>query len=110
MFSGVGDTITGGAANAYIDGTKGRMKIAIGSAGSDTVFSGASDTITGGAANAHILGAAGDTVSLAGASGTATINALAGNEAVTLGTGNASVFGAPAIRSPLEQPVRRLRF
>ncbi len=57
-------------------------------------MSGGGDTLTGGAAVAEIqsLGK-GDVVNFAGQTGNATINATAGNIAVTLGSGAATVYG-----------------
>src|SRR5258708_7913577 len=64
-------------------------------AGAGTVFSGSGDGIPGGAAAATAIVAAGEgvTLTLRGGTGTALVNALAGNEAVTLGSGPATVFG-----------------
>src|ERR1041384_3864088 len=55
------------------------------------------DTITavaGGTASANVILASGDRVDLTGGLGNATINALAGNDNVTLGSGMATVFAA----------------
>jgi Ca2+-binding RTX toxin-like protein len=103
--SGVGgDTIsTGSSSNAFIAGQAGNMSIQIGSSGSATIYDvqGSSgvggDTITavaGGTASANVILASGDRVDLTGGLGNATINALAGNDTVTLGSGMATVFAA----------------
>ncbi|MBV9825744.1 MAG: hypothetical protein JO001_08725 [Alphaproteobacteria bacterium] len=101
IFGGAGDTIIGGAGNNYVDGTAGNMSIAMGSGGADTIIGSTSaasgtpaDTLTGGAAAALIEGLGkGDIVNFAAQSGNATINATAGNNLVTLGSGPATVYG-----------------
>jgi Ca2+-binding RTX toxin-like protein len=104
VFGGAGDTIsTGSSSNAFIAGQAGNMSIQIGSSGSATIYDvqGSSgvggDTITavaGGTASANVILASGDRVDLTGGLGNATINALAGNDTVTLGSGMATVFAA----------------
>src|ERR1051325_1209129 len=107
---GAGGAIsTGSSSNAFIAGQAGNMSIQIGSSGSATIYDvqGSSgvggDTITavaGGTASANVILASGDRVDLTGGLGNATINALAGNDTVTLGSGMATVFAAQATRLP----------
>jgi Ca2+-binding RTX toxin-like protein len=64
---------------------------------SDTTTGAGGDTITaaaGGTASANMILASGDKVDLTGGLGNATVNALAGNDTVTLGSGAATVFAA----------------
>ncbi len=76
------------------------MAITVGSGGTDTIIGSTArapgtgvDTLTGGAAAVQIEGLGkGDVVNFAGQTGAATINATAGNIAVTLGGGPATVF------------------
>src|SRR5205085_2403670 len=103
VFGASGDSIGLGNSAAFVDAQVGGMAIQVGASGSDTIYaqqgsSGAGgDTITavvGGNANANIILAKGDRVDLSGGLGNATINALTGNDTVTLGSGRATVFGA----------------
>ena len=101
VWGGPGDTIAGGSGDAYFDGTAGNMLIAAGTGGSDTIIGSISakagtpaDTITGGGAAVQIQGiGVGDIVNFTGQSSNATVNATAGRNAVTLGTGSITVFG-----------------
>jgi Ca2+-binding RTX toxin-like protein len=104
VFAGAGDTVSlGFSSSALAIANAANVSIQIGSTGSDTVFSGPSrlplspnDTITavaGGSANATIFGSIGDNINLTGSNGTALVNALAGEDTVTLGNGAATVFG-----------------
>jgi Ca2+-binding RTX toxin-like protein len=101
VFGGAGDAISLGAGTAgFVVANAGGMSIQIGTSGSDTIFDTGTtghDTITaanGGTASANIFLASGDKVDLTGGKGNATVNALAGNDTVTLGSGPATVFAA----------------
>jgi hypothetical protein len=100
VYGGAGDTIALGSVSQYVDGTSGAMKIAVGSGGTDIVIgslAGAAgvgvDTLTGGSAAVQVQGLGkGDVVNFAAQTGTAAINATAGNIALMLGAGGASVY------------------
>jgi Ca2+-binding RTX toxin-like protein len=101
VFGGANDTISLGASSAaFVNANLGSMSIQVGSSGLDTIFdtgTAGGDTITaaaGGSASANIILASGDKVDLTGGMGNATVNALAGNDTVTLGSGPATVFAA----------------
>jgi hypothetical protein len=102
VFGGAGDTIQMGAGNQYVDGTQGGTRITVGSKGGFDIVIGSLarvagagvDTLIGGAAQVQVQGlGSGDIVDFAGQSNNATVNATAGAIAVTLGSGNATVYG-----------------
>jgi hypothetical protein len=99
VYGGAGDTIAAGSGNTYIDGTAGAMAIAVGSGGTDTIIGSTAavgagvDALTGGAAAVQVQGLGkGDAVNFAAQTGNATVNATAGNIALTLGAGAAAVY------------------
>ncbi len=59
--------------------------------GTDSVFGSVGDQINTGASHAVVIGFGADTITAG--SGTASINVLAGDQLVTLGSGNDTVFG-----------------
>ncbi len=100
VYAAAGATVSFGTVSQYVDGTAGGARIVVGSGGTDTIIGSiasggtALDTLGGGAASVQVqaLGK-GDVVDFAAQTGNATINATAGNIAVTLGAGAASVYG-----------------
>jgi Ca2+-binding RTX toxin-like protein len=92
VYGGTGDTIEASGGAALVTFESGSQGIVFAeTAGADQLYSGPGDTLLIGAGVMNVIGAAGNTLVLG--SGTDTVNALPPNEAVTLGSGNATVFG-----------------
>jgi len=94
LYGASGSSVTGGDGTYTVLSTTGDITITIGSASDPTfIFDNPGDTINGGAGDATIVGATSVDMNLTAQTGAVVIDGVPGNDLITLGSGNATVYG-----------------